>query len=628
MAPSPLTHLQQLAAAELLRLAQSEPDLEYFFRHTLIQETAYTSLLKAQRRDLHRAVGEALERLYPERRDELAALLAQHFLQAGENERARAYFIQAGEDARRRYANDEAVAAYTQALELTDDDAARFDLLAARVRAYDVMARRDEQRAGVDAMLALAEALHDATRHCDALLALAGFYQETEHLRLREPAEQAAALARQLSDRAREGRALHILGDGALQRRDFAGSRAYLEAATACFREAGLAREAAACLSTLALAFEELGDLPAAQQAAEEAVAQSQATGDRRQAAVNLRRLAVLHSRRGHGAEALESAQRSLALSRELGDPANECRALNTLGVIESTLQHTRPAQAYYLQSLALAETLGALNDMRMAIFNYHEELTRAGAYETEIRFLETQWQRAQRRHDDYLTGTILAILAWTYAALGQYAHACELEQAGVEIRARVVGWADRSFLGRMQAELGQFAQAHRTLAEALARAGASGAPQPAVNARLSAAYAAWLEGDPAALRPALVQVQEALALLADFYGGNLEYSALDLAGRLHLALDEPEAALEHTTRALRLAAGDSDVLTNEQALWTHARALRAAGRADEARAALQQAHARVMLVAAQTEDAALRRSWLEQVHDNREIVAAWEAGA
>ncbi len=72
-------HLTRLETAGLIRLAQIQPELEYLFRHALIRDAAYQSLLKADRKPLHRVVAEALERLYPDRLDELAPLLGQHY---------------------------------------------------------------------------------------------------------------------------------------------------------------------------------------------------------------------------------------------------------------------------------------------------------------------------------------------------------------------------------------------------------------------------------------------------------------------------------------------------------------------------------------------------------------------
>ena len=108
--------LEVLEASGLIRLVTLQPEVEYLFRHALVQDAAYASLVKQDRRQLHRAVGEALERLHPDRRDELAALLARHYSEAGDAPRALKYFTLAGDAAARVYANAEAVMHYTSAL--------------------------------------------------------------------------------------------------------------------------------------------------------------------------------------------------------------------------------------------------------------------------------------------------------------------------------------------------------------------------------------------------------------------------------------------------------------------------------------------------------------------------------
>ena len=101
-------HLSTLESAGLIRLAQLEPELEYLFRHALVQDAAYASLLTADQKQLHLAVGTAVERLYPEQLEEQAAMLARHFEIAGEDQKALKYFILAGEAALAAYANEEA----------------------------------------------------------------------------------------------------------------------------------------------------------------------------------------------------------------------------------------------------------------------------------------------------------------------------------------------------------------------------------------------------------------------------------------------------------------------------------------------------------------------------------------
>ena len=118
--------LDTLEARGLVRPAAYEPELEYLFRHVLVQDAAYESLLKQQRRELHLLVGEAIERLYPERGAEMAGVLAMHFEQAGDTERALAHYVIEGAYALERNALREAAAAFTRARGLlpaaTDED--------------------------------------------------------------------------------------------------------------------------------------------------------------------------------------------------------------------------------------------------------------------------------------------------------------------------------------------------------------------------------------------------------------------------------------------------------------------------------------------------------------------------
>ena len=125
--------LERLVAPERLRPALSElqrldlvveerrrPTPEYRFRHGLVQEAAYRSLLDDRRRDLHRVVGTALEELHGEELSEAYGLLARHFSEADEPEKAARYLLEAGDAARAVYADEEAIAQYRRALPFLD----------------------------------------------------------------------------------------------------------------------------------------------------------------------------------------------------------------------------------------------------------------------------------------------------------------------------------------------------------------------------------------------------------------------------------------------------------------------------------------------------------------------------
>jgi len=90
---------------------------EYAFRHVLIQEATYESILIKKRAELHRQIGETLEELHVDRIDEFAPLLANHFYNASD-ERSLKYDLIAGEKSARLYANAGAVTHFSRALEV------------------------------------------------------------------------------------------------------------------------------------------------------------------------------------------------------------------------------------------------------------------------------------------------------------------------------------------------------------------------------------------------------------------------------------------------------------------------------------------------------------------------------
>ncbi|HXN78474.1 MAG TPA: hypothetical protein VN965_06850 [Candidatus Dormibacteraeota bacterium] len=123
--------LGTLEASGLIEIAALQPELEYLFRHALVQDAAYGSLLKQDRRTLHRAAAEALLELHPERERELAGVIAMHFEQAGDPARAGPYLVVAGEHALERFANKEAIAFFLRAGTMADDSQVDLRLRAA-----------------------------------------------------------------------------------------------------------------------------------------------------------------------------------------------------------------------------------------------------------------------------------------------------------------------------------------------------------------------------------------------------------------------------------------------------------------------------------------------------------------
>ncbi len=110
--------VDKLVAADLLKPLGSAPRASYIFKHVLIQETAYQSLLKSTRQRVHRNIAEVLEGRFSETVETHPELLAHHYTEAGLSTQAIAYWHKAGERAIKRSANLEAISHLTQGLEL------------------------------------------------------------------------------------------------------------------------------------------------------------------------------------------------------------------------------------------------------------------------------------------------------------------------------------------------------------------------------------------------------------------------------------------------------------------------------------------------------------------------------
>jgi predicted ATPase len=625
--------IEALEAAERAQLVvevrHNAPSETFAFAHALIPTALRDGLGGLRRRRLHRRIAAALASSRP---DDHAAL-AYHFAEAGDDEQARRYYRLAGDHAATVYANDDAVQAYTAALELIpEDDPERFAVLAARAKVHDLMARRAAQHADVVAMLALASHLNDDALRCDALIAEADYFLGFDFRQARGPAEQAVALARRLGDPVRAGRALRRVGEQAWVARELPESRAALEAAVQRFLYAGLSGEAAACLHMLSLVLgsQGLGELTAAHAAASQAVNLSRQAGDRLQEAHSLRRLAIATLDQRRPADALQYADAALRLHRELGDRAGEGRAHGVLGLVHALLRQPETAEKYFRQAVAAFERLGSADGVVDALVDFSEVYFQPlGQHAAELELLDQQLARAQALGDKFLQASLQQLRSRALTRLGQFEAAMALlEQPSIgaaEWFSAAVRSHIRCHMGRLLVELERYGEARRVLEEALAeQTGRAARPVEAAEPLLVLAYAGLREGTANALRAGLDHAGQALAQLVNTVWSDAEARARLLAAQLHLAQGQPAEALAHSTAALKLA--EAWPALPETVLWTHSRALRAAGFAAEAHAFLAQAQAAVQRVADQTADPILREGWLAKVWVNRQIAADWAA--
>jgi predicted ATPase len=116
--PSLQNALDHLAGCELIFARSEPPNSTYIFKHALVQDAAYASMVRSKRQQLHSRIADALIAEFPETIEMQPELMAYHLSQAGLTERAIEYLGKAGRHAVERSANKEAIKHLQRALEM------------------------------------------------------------------------------------------------------------------------------------------------------------------------------------------------------------------------------------------------------------------------------------------------------------------------------------------------------------------------------------------------------------------------------------------------------------------------------------------------------------------------------
>jgi predicted ATPase len=237
--------LHQLVEAEFLYQQGLPPQATYVFKHALIQDTAYQSLLRSTRQQYHQRIAQVLVERFPDTVETQPELLAHHYTEAGLNEQAVVYWQRAGERAIERSAHVEAVAHLTEGLELLKTlpatrERVQQELTFQRALGVSLITSKGFNVPEVERTYArardLCAQLGDSQEIVPVLFGLWGFYH-TRHnyLTARELAEELLTVAERHHDPALILQGHRALGDTLQLLGEFDLARAHLEEGIALY---------------------------------------------------------------------------------------------------------------------------------------------------------------------------------------------------------------------------------------------------------------------------------------------------------------------------------------------------------------------------------------------------------
>ena len=341
---------------------------EYAFRHALLRDAVYETVLKRDRKELHARAARWLERRAGTRKGEMAGLIAAHLEAAGEGKKAAACLHMAGLYAASQFANDQALDYFGRALiHLEGGPAAdRFRALHSRQQVLDLLGRREEQRRDIEAMEGLVPSLGRAewaeAALCRARLdVVTGDYPSA--VRGARAAAAFVAGSRTPSGRTKARRIEALIewtwGRALFQSAQYDAAHEHLGRTVTLARSAGMRHVETDAMRDLGRISNRRGEIQEARAIYESCARVAGESGDRRGESLALDLLSNSLFYAGEFGEGLRCAERALELAEETGDRRAQCIIVNSLGEQARWTGDLDTALRHYEKAAELARDVG-----------------------------------------------------------------------------------------------------------------------------------------------------------------------------------------------------------------------------------------------------------------------------
>jgi tetratricopeptide (TPR) repeat protein len=469
--------LQELKTLEIIYELGLLSEPAYIFKHAVIQDVAYHSLLIQRRKELHRAVGYAIEELYPDRLANHYEELAHHFVQGEAWEKAFDYLVLAGDKAKNAYASQTALDFYARALAVASRvvpsiPAKRItEIYQRRGQVYLLLSRYLEAITEAEHMRESARAVGDRQSEGEALADLALYHWSTfswDHIpQAQRLGEEALGIGQEIGDERVVVRSLIYLAGIDQTYGKLLEGDAKLEQAL-CISEARGFQD------VLSMTMESLGSAANWRGEFQRAITLCQqgerAAAARYDGAIELWIQAcrcLAHIGLGEYVEAITAINDGLTKARDRDNTFIVGRLTNTLGWLHQELGDFHRAAEYDRDSADLGQRIRNSNVEISALINLGFDYLHLGEPEKALALLENTLSRAEQGFGAHRWRWIMhlcACIADTLLALGDPDRALtQVERGFVEARAT----GSMKYVARFHALHGEIALAARQWSQA-----------------------------------------------------------------------------------------------------------------------------------------------------------------
>lgn len=406
----PLAHqsLAELISSAFLIGASEEPQGDYRFKHALLHDVVYNSLLFAHRRELHAMVARVIEQIYANELHNYRVTLAHHYLHAEQFEQAFPNFVLAGQQSQEHYAHAEALALYEQALAIAPWRSGHVDpaLMEMAITLYDSLGdllavTSDYNRARAYYYQHLLDLITDASR--------------MDHLLHRASLERKVGITYE-------------------QQGNYEQALLWLTHAQALLdsvspepaRPKELNIEYARILSDMSWVNFRQNNLDLSQEYLEQALSLISLHNAYSEQARILNQLGGIAWHRGDLKTARYYVHQSLTVSEQNNDMVSQASTLSNLAILTEMQGNVEESIGYSVQAMDINKQLGRRREMSVNALNIGWAFYFSDSYEQAHTYFSQSVEYALAVHDDYHRMRALLGLGDVYAATAQ----CEQAQA------------------------------------------------------------------------------------------------------------------------------------------------------------------------------------------------------
>ncbi len=577
-----LGQVEEIEKRGFVRLEIPPPLLTHIFKHNITRDVAYETLLESQQQKLHLAVARAIEA----DGDDAVELLAYHYNRAKVADKAMLFLDLAARKAQRDYANETALTYYRQALAWAE----RWEWRVGEFEVLHLLGRREEE---LEVLQRLETLPHTPPFE---LAYLRGQYYEAiaDYALAQAALERALEVAAARQDSLRQAQALSTLGLIARRQGQYEQAQHRFMAVLTLFsarEEYGVDEERvlSEALNGLGIILRQQGEFEQARLYYNWALTLNRSHQNQRGEAVVLNSLGVTAFYQRRLDEAKSYYQQALEIQHKIGDRSGVSSSLTNLATAIRNAGDFDQAQPYYEEALAIQralknrwEEVNTLNSLGVSF----QEL---GIYVKSEDYLTQAVKLAREIGDEIGVAYLLDNLSLVALETQDLVTAAYYQREGLEIATRyneshlVTNYLYH--IGMTQLRLGNFEQAKNYALDSL-------------------------------------RLRQNLQMHLSTSGN------LALLGKIYAALRDINQAVDYATQALSVLDGCHGEGPEFPQLdyFLCYQVFLAAGQTTSAQSALKAAHHLVITRAEKITQPSLRHSFLENVHTNREVMAAYRS--